>query len=434
MTYCQVIDNNRKHCSQEYKNLGGFTGNLIAHLHDAHSIIDQDADKQSKAKKARKIKLIFNLIVTEPEYKEKMAEFDPSFNIPGEHKICTLIAKSYQYNQNNLQNLLTNTVDYISLTMDLWSSRAKHGYLGITANWITSDFKFKDIMIDIIYLPSPHTAKAIADTLYNAINKWNLQHHVNSNMTNNGSNVISALSILNTMQGYSTIKRLPCAAHTLQLVVKKDEKNGVKLKKIMLSNEEWDLINNLIDLLMLFEEITCELSGGSYVTLNNNEELYLIEPEEDIITSNFTQKKINIKDPLNTDSALNNIKKKYYALLYYWNIPDNLDYMASLLDPRYKDLDFIENEEEKNDLFQQLCNEYKALNNSESNFKFQEDVDTTSLNQKTLNTARSHKEYIQHHKNKGKKQKHLDTNNENNEVLHYLSLPKASENENPLEW
>lgn len=502
--------------------------------------------------------------IIEPEYREKMAGFDPAFVVPGEQKIRTMIAKSYQYNQKNLQNLLTETVDYVSLTMDLWSSRAKHGYLGITANWITLDFGFKDVMLDIIYLPSPHTASVVAETLYNAINKWNLQYRVTSITTDNGSNMISAISILNTMHGYSNTKRLPCTAHTLQLVVGKgllpieimvararrliqffntqkqieylekvqkklgyteilhlvqdvstrwnstysawnrlfflkdaiiqmqtdlctsinrdEKKDGIKLKKMALTDEEWDLMDSLIDLLMPFEEITRELSGGTYVTLSkiipvikefifdyapnslpeledindNNLELYLeeeelqpIDSDDDTTISNYTKKKINIKNPLNTEGALDNVKNKIYnALIYYWNIPSNLGYMASLLDPRYKDLDFIEDEDEKNNLYQQLRDEYEALNshNPISNFElsdiystsnFEPDIYSTSSQQETSNITRSHKEYMQQRKSKGKKKKNFNLSsksNESDEVLHYLSFPSALGGENPLEW
>jgi len=36
--------------------------------------------------------------ITNEAYKEKMAEFDPSFIVPGEKKIRTMIVKSYKYN------------------------------------------------------------------------------------------------------------------------------------------------------------------------------------------------------------------------------------------------------------------------------------------------------------------------------------------------
>jgi len=41
--------------------------------------------------------------VTNPAYKEKMLQFDPSFIVPGEQKIKTMIVKSYQYNYENLK-------------------------------------------------------------------------------------------------------------------------------------------------------------------------------------------------------------------------------------------------------------------------------------------------------------------------------------------
>ena len=71
--------------------------------------------------------------VTNEVYREKMAEFDLSFVVPGEQKIKTMIVKSCKYNQQNLQNLLTETAENVLLTMDLWSSKAKHEYLGVTA-------------------------------------------------------------------------------------------------------------------------------------------------------------------------------------------------------------------------------------------------------------------------------------------------------------
>ncbi|PKK61152.1 hypothetical protein RhiirC2_792236 [Rhizophagus irregularis] len=48
----------------------------------------------------------------------------------------------------------------------------------------------------------------------------------------------------------------------------KSKKNGNKLKKILLSDEKWSLLDQLIDILMPFEKATCEFSGNIYVTLS----------------------------------------------------------------------------------------------------------------------------------------------------------------------
>jgi len=71
--------------------------------------------------------------VTNLIYKEKMAQFDPSFVIPGEKKIRTIIVKSYKYNNQNLRNILNKTAIMISLITNFWSSKTKHRYIGITA-------------------------------------------------------------------------------------------------------------------------------------------------------------------------------------------------------------------------------------------------------------------------------------------------------------
>jgi hypothetical protein len=159
--------------------------------------------------------------ITNEAYREKMAEFDPSFVVPGEQKIKTMISKSYNYNRQNLQNLLTETAEDVSLTMDLWSSRAKHGYLGVTATWITPNFEIKDVMLEIKYAPSPHSGKVIANKFYKYISDWNLEQRVTSITTDNRSNVVSMLRILNQKSGCESIQRLSCIAHTIQLAIRK---------------------------------------------------------------------------------------------------------------------------------------------------------------------------------------------------------------------
>ena len=74
-------------------------------------------------------------------------------------------------------------------------------------------------MLEITYFPTSHTAIAIADTIKNIIQKWKIEDHVISITTDNGANVASAIHEL------KQIKRLSCAAYTLQLAIGK----GLKL-------------------------------------------------------------------------------------------------------------------------------------------------------------------------------------------------------------
>lgn len=64
-------------------------------------------------------------------------------------------------------------------------------------------------------MPYPHTGDNICNVLRDIISNWNLTGKVLSMTTDNGSNMVRAGKLM------GELTRLPCAAHTLQLVVGK---------------------------------------------------------------------------------------------------------------------------------------------------------------------------------------------------------------------
>lgn len=55
---------------------------------------------------------------------------------------------------------------------------------------------------------------------------------------------------------------------------------------------------------------------------------------------------------MDTAGILNTIKANiYYSLIYYWNIPNDSGFLATFLDPRYKNLDCVEIEDENPALY-----------------------------------------------------------------------------------
>ena len=84
----------------------------------------------------------------------------------------------------------------VFFTMDLWFSKAKHRYIGITAVWITSDFNIKDVILEIKYASSSHTADFVAELLYEYISSWNLDGCIIAIITNNGLNIKVVFPIL----------------------------------------------------------------------------------------------------------------------------------------------------------------------------------------------------------------------------------------------
>lgn len=237
--YCQFMMNNGEKCEKHYK-YDGSTGNLSSHI-IKHGIIPPIENSTSEIKsqstqfaqsihkygqkEKEESTLRWILLTTQPlstvthkAYVEHMHIIDPEFLVPGEKKIRMMIAHSYGYNKDKLAQLL-KPAQSISLTADLWSSRAKHGYLGLTATWINQNFEITDVLLEISYFPAPHTAEAIASVIKNIIQKWKIKDRVVTITTDNGANIIAAVREL------APIQRLSCTAHTLQLAIWK----GLKL-------------------------------------------------------------------------------------------------------------------------------------------------------------------------------------------------------------
>jgi len=116
----------------------------------------------------------------------------------------------------------------------------------------------------------------------------------------------------------------------------------------MLSDNEWELLDQLIILLMPFEEETRKFSGRTYVTLSrmipaikklifdladdlsltindplfeNTDELIdilPIETDSEEVISNFTKKKISIKNSLDTFGIFDKIRDSIYSALIFY--------------------------------------------------------------------------------------------------------------------
>jgi len=118
---------------------------------------------------------------------------------------------------------LLKTAQSISLTTDLWTYLSKHSYLGLTATWINHNFKISDVLLEITYCSTSHTAEAIADIIRSSIQKWKIEDCVITITTDNSSNMIAAINKL------TPITRLSCVAHILQLEIRR----GLKLVKLL---------------------------------------------------------------------------------------------------------------------------------------------------------------------------------------------------------
>jgi hypothetical protein len=223
-------------------NTDGSTGNFWSHLENHHGILRSDK-KRSNNTTQQKIDAMFQKQwAKNPKRKqecdEALAEFlvddmqplyilknegfinlvkvlDPYYALPSDKYIKQLITKAYNYSKQELLTLFNNTIKFCSITSDLWTARDRQGYIGITCSFINEEFELQEIMLACQYLEYPHTGKNIAQKILDIVLDWGLEKKVIGITTDNGSNMVSASKLL------PNIFRIPCAAHTLNLVVNK---------------------------------------------------------------------------------------------------------------------------------------------------------------------------------------------------------------------
>ena len=135
--------------------------------------------------------------------------------MPCQETIKDMIYKAFNYTLPQLKTLMKNEATSISLTLDLWTSRSRQGYLGVTCSFIDSKWKLKEFTLTIEYVRYPHTAIHILETLEFILEEWKIRDKVYTITTDNGSNVKKAIDDM------KEIKWLGCIAHTLHLVVGK---------------------------------------------------------------------------------------------------------------------------------------------------------------------------------------------------------------------
>ncbi|GES72511.1 zinc finger BED domain-containing protein 1-like [Rhizophagus clarus] len=246
----------------------------------------------------------------------------------------------------------------------------------------------------------------------------------------------------------SWLQRLLCTAHTIQLVVGKGAITDVetcwsstfiawerliilkpyidivisslnvskdrnakddakRLMKINLTDDEWNTIRDLLEILGSFAELIEKLKGTKYATMN------YIYPEVDEDDEPEVRQKIKINTPVNISGLLNNIKVNLYkALEKYYEIIEKEALFAILLDPRKKKIKFAdENEKEfaKNSL-------YEVYELAKNDTNIQQESHKPKLKKRKLSKGYVYKESL------FSDDKYDDTQTKDNETEKYLVI------------
>lgn len=238
----------------------------------------------------------------------------------------------------------------------------------------------------------------------------------------------------------------------------------------MLNDNEWELLDELCNILAPFEEATRYFSGNTYVTLskmvpiitkltnslessnNLNEEGYDHDSDNETIRSG-NDSEDNIEDistdPINYNNfteVLENVKKNVYmGLKHYWKIPNEFGIMASLLDPRYKNLSFISDDNIKQKVHSTLRAQYDQLKWEISQQSIPSSpttiTSTAATSSSSITGSSTPSRSLHEHKARREQRtqkilqiKEATSPTVEDEITIYFLMPIARENKNPLDW
>ncbi|PKK66921.1 hypothetical protein RhiirC2_714505 [Rhizophagus irregularis] len=203
----------------------------------------------------------------------------------------------------------------------------------------------------------------------------------------------------------------------MDLYSKKDAK---RLKQIMITDDEWDLIADLTEVLSTFADVTEDLRG------TNNQDSD--EEEDDAFKNNDAEEgqdstqNSKINEPINTFGLLDEVKsklykniKKYYPTLFTESL------IPSILDLRFKKLDFApeaQKIETKRHLQELFNNEKVNYQNNQAASSTQSTTQSKSSKKRKTLMARLSKANVV----------------VINEIEEYLQLPEIALDSNSLMW
>ncbi|EXX53180.1 hypothetical protein RirG_246390 [Rhizophagus irregularis DAOM 197198w] len=198
------------------------------------------------------------------------------------------------------------------------------------------------------------------------------------------------------------------------------KEDAKRLMKINLTNDEWEIMRDLLEVLGPFAELTEKLEGTKYATMS------YMYPEADEDDESGARRKIKINTPVNTTGLLDNIKANLYkALEKYYEVIEKEALILSLLDPRQKKLKFADNDQKE--IARTSLNKVYELAKNDANI--QQESCGPKPKKRKISKARIYKKSL-----------FLDDDElhdaqiDDNKVERYLVMVQIQNDQDPLKW
>ncbi|KAF3846149.1 hypothetical protein F7725_003227, partial [Dissostichus mawsoni] len=178
-----------------------------------------------------------------------------------------LMEKKYEAILLKVKETIKEVKSALTLTADVWTSRATEAYLGVSCHFISEDWEMKTLNLATMPLEERHSGVNIMTWLEEVIAKYDiLPTKIKAVVHDNGSNIVAAMRMLEEKHGWASVR---CSGHTLQLIVNNALKEPSISRAVGAARhlpDQWVLLEELTQGLQPFQCATVYLSGQEYAT------------------------------------------------------------------------------------------------------------------------------------------------------------------------
>ncbi|KAI2645902.1 E3 SUMO-protein ligase ZBED1 [Labeo rohita] len=154
-------------------------------------------------------------VVENTGFREMINTLEPRYKIPSRQFFSEkCIPELYRSTKEELQLKLSQSVR-VALTTDSWTSCSTESYVTITAHLISMNWQMQSFVLQTRTLNEAHTGKNIGELLRDACSEWTIADKSPALVTDNARNMIVAGKVA----GFTP--HITCFAHTLNLVSQK---------------------------------------------------------------------------------------------------------------------------------------------------------------------------------------------------------------------
>lgn len=156
--------------------------------------------------------------VINPGFIQFMKVLEPAYKVP----TAPTMTKRLQIAYNDIRKALhlkLATISSVALSTDCWTSRAQDSYITVSVYFVDETWTPQTYVLATQEMEERHTAQHLASKLQSIIEEWDLTGKVTAIVTDNASNILAALRLLNDI--VTETEGVTCAAHSLQLSIYK---------------------------------------------------------------------------------------------------------------------------------------------------------------------------------------------------------------------